>query len=101
MFKNVLSVCSFICRYVVLCCCCFVCLFVFCGWRGFKGLNYVMVYVYATVSQIRVNSINPAVVMTDMGHELWDDPEKNEKILSRIPLGRFIGKCRFNFIALV
>jgi len=94
---GLLFVVMLFCVVVVL----FVCLFVFCGWRGFKGLNYVMVYLYATVSQIRVNSINPAVVMTDMGHELWDDPEKNEKILSRIPLGRFIGKYRFNFIALV
>ena len=83
-----------LCCFVLLLFCLFVCLF-FEGGEDSK----VMIYVYATVSQIRVNSINPAVVMTDMGHELWDDPEKNEKILSRIPLGRFIG--RFNFIALV
>ncbi|KAJ4940720.1 hypothetical protein JOQ06_027015 [Pogonophryne albipinna] len=39
--------------------------------------------------QIRVNSVNPTVVMTDMGRLVWGDPEKSKTMMSRIPLGRF------------
>uniref|UniRef100_A0A8C5EYM8 Dicarbonyl/L-xylulose reductase n=1 Tax=Gouania willdenowi TaxID=441366 RepID=A0A8C5EYM8_GOUWI len=39
--------------------------------------------------QIRVNAVNPTVVMTEMGHLAWSDPEKSKKMTSRIPLGRF------------
>jgi L-xylulose reductase len=38
---------------------------------------------------IRVNSINPTVVMTDMGKRAWSDPVKSGPMLARIPLGRF------------
>jgi NAD(P)-dependent dehydrogenase (short-subunit alcohol dehydrogenase family) len=38
---------------------------------------------------IRVNSINPIVVMTDMGKRAWSDPAKSSPMLARIPLGRF------------
>lgn len=43
--------------------------------------------------QIRVNSVNPTVVMTDMGKKAWSDPAVSGPVLSRIPLGRFVGKC--------
>lgn len=39
--------------------------------------------------QIRVNTVNPTVVMTDMGRLGWSDPEKAKSMKSRIPLGRF------------
>ncbi|KAL5473500.1 hypothetical protein EMCRGX_G027990 [Ephydatia muelleri] len=39
--------------------------------------------------KIRVNSINPTVVMTDMGKLAWSDPAKANPMLARIPLGRF------------
>ncbi|XP_033840850.1 L-xylulose reductase [Periophthalmus magnuspinnatus] len=39
--------------------------------------------------QIRVNSVNPTVVMTEMGRIGWSDPEKASAMKSRIPLGRF------------
>ncbi|XP_023197143.1 L-xylulose reductase isoform X1 [Xiphophorus maculatus] len=39
--------------------------------------------------QIRVNSVNPTVVMTKMGRLGWSDPEKAQTMKSRIPLGRF------------
>ncbi|CAJ1080449.1 L-xylulose reductase-like [Xyrichtys novacula] len=39
--------------------------------------------------QIRVNTVNPTVVMTDMGRLGWSDPEKSKNMMSRIPLGRF------------
>uniref|UniRef100_A0A8C2V8G7 Dicarbonyl and L-xylulose reductase n=1 Tax=Chinchilla lanigera TaxID=34839 RepID=A0A8C2V8G7_CHILA len=39
--------------------------------------------------QIRVNAVNPTVVMTPMGKAYWSDPHKAKVILDRIPLGRF------------
>uniref|UniRef100_A0A3P9N5Z6 Dicarbonyl/L-xylulose reductase n=1 Tax=Poecilia reticulata TaxID=8081 RepID=A0A3P9N5Z6_POERE len=39
--------------------------------------------------QIRVNSVNPTVVMTKMGRLGWSNPEKAQTMKSRIPLGRF------------
>lgn len=38
---------------------------------------------------IRVNSVCPTAVMTQMGRRAWADPEKANKLTSRIPLGRF------------
>eukprot|EP00116_Pleurobrachia_bachei_P012859 sb/3473121/ len=38
---------------------------------------------------IRVNSINPTVVMTDLAREHWGKPENGGPMLARIPLGRF------------
>jgi NAD(P)-dependent dehydrogenase (short-subunit alcohol dehydrogenase family) len=38
---------------------------------------------------IRVNSVNPTVVMTEMGKRAWSDPAKGEPMLKRIPLNRF------------
>jgi L-xylulose reductase len=39
--------------------------------------------------KIRVNSINPTVVMTEMGKRAWSDPRKGGPMLARIPLQRF------------
>lgn len=38
---------------------------------------------------IRVNCVNPTVVMTDMGRVGWSDPAKADQMLSKIPLHRF------------
>jgi NAD(P)-dependent dehydrogenase (short-subunit alcohol dehydrogenase family) len=38
---------------------------------------------------IRVNAVNPTVVLTEMGKRAWSDPEKGGPMLQRIPLGRF------------
>uniref|UniRef100_A0A8R1HXC4 L-xylulose reductase n=1 Tax=Caenorhabditis japonica TaxID=281687 RepID=A0A8R1HXC4_CAEJA len=38
---------------------------------------------------IRVNSVNPTVVMTDMGRDNWNEPEKKKKMLDRMPIKRF------------
>jgi L-xylulose reductase len=38
---------------------------------------------------IRVNSVNPTVVMTEMGKRAWSDPSKGGPMLARIPLRRF------------
>ena len=39
--------------------------------------------------KIRVNCVNPTVVMTEMGRLGWSEPEKSQEMLKRIPLGRF------------
>lgn len=37
---------------------------------------------------IRVNSVNPTVVMTEMGRKWWNDPDRGGPMLAKIPLGR-------------
>lgn len=39
--------------------------------------------------KIRVNSVNPTVVMTDMGRINWSEPQKAAGMIRRIPLGKF------------
>ena len=58
--------------------------------------------------QIRVNAVNPTVVMTDMGKLGWSDPNKAGPMLNRIPLQRFSGKfvvfcreCNKGYVATV
>lgn len=43
---------------------------------------------------IRVNSVNPTVVMTAMGKIGWDDPVKARNMIDKIPLGRFAGEFK-------
>jgi L-xylulose reductase len=38
---------------------------------------------------IRVNAVNPTVVLTEMGKKAWSDPNKAQPVLRRIPNGRF------------
>lgn len=38
---------------------------------------------------IRTNTVNPTVIMTEMGKLGWSNPEKAETMLSKIPLRRF------------
>lgn len=39
---------------------------------------------------IRVNSVNPTIVWTQMGIQVWrDDEKRTSKVLERTPLGRF------------
>ena len=39
--------------------------------------------------QIRVNSVNPTVLLTDMGREHWRDPARADRLKSLTPMGRF------------
>lgn len=39
---------------------------------------------------IRVNAVNPTVVLTEMGRRGWSDPAKAGPMLKRIPMGRFV-----------
>ena len=38
---------------------------------------------------VRVNSVNPTVVLTDMGKLAWSDPKKSSDMLNKIPLRKF------------
>jgi len=39
--------------------------------------------------QIRVNAVNPTVVLTDMGKKAWEDPKNGTPMKNQIPLGKF------------
>lgn len=39
--------------------------------------------------KIRVNSVNPTVILTKMGRDNWSDPKKADPLLNHIPLKRF------------
>ena len=39
--------------------------------------------------EIRVNSVNPTVVITDMSKHIWLDAQRKKKVLENIPLGKF------------
>ncbi|KAJ8730132.1 hypothetical protein PYW07_017170 [Mythimna separata] len=38
---------------------------------------------------IRANTVNPTVVLTELGRKVWADPAKSQDMLSKIPMGRF------------
>lgn len=38
---------------------------------------------------IRVNAVNPTVIMTAMSKVGWSDPKKEAEMKSKIPLGRY------------
>lgn len=39
---------------------------------------------------VRVNSVNPTVVMTPMSDEYWSEPARKKEMISKIPFGRFV-----------
>ncbi|KAJ8923031.1 hypothetical protein NQ315_001579 [Exocentrus adspersus] len=39
--------------------------------------------------KIRINNVNPTVVMTELGRRFWSDPALSQPMLAKIPLGRF------------
>lgn len=41
------------------------------------------------VHKIRVNSVNPTVVMTDMGRDNWSEEKKKNSMLDKMPIKRF------------
>ena len=43
--------------------------------------------------QIRVNSLNPGLVMTELAKRVgWGNPEQRAKLISKIPLGHSAGE---------
>ena len=53
------------------------------------------------VFQIRVNSVNPTVVLTPLGKMGFGTPEKQAQRKNRIPLGRLAGTCQFRIALLI
>lgn len=45
---------------------------------------------------IRVNTVNPTLVMTAMGKANWSDPAKAATLRVKIPLDRFAGIQNIN-----
>ena len=43
--------------------------------------------------------MNPTIVMTKMGRQLWSDPAKSAPIISRTPMGKLAGKHFVMFCA--
>ncbi|XP_053720812.1 L-xylulose reductase [Synchiropus splendidus] len=62
---------------------------VYCATKGALDMLTKVMALELGPHQIRVNSVNPTVVLTDMGRRGWSDPEKAKTMMSRIPLGRF------------
>ncbi|XP_066521321.1 L-xylulose reductase isoform X1 [Hoplias malabaricus] len=62
---------------------------VYCATKGALDMLTRVMALELGPYQIRVNSVNPTVVMTDMGKIGWSDPEKAKTMTSRIPLGKF------------
>lgn len=49
---------------------------------------------------IRINNVNPTVILTDMGRLGWSDPKVAGPMLERIPLRRLVGKQTHKVIML-
>lgn len=62
---------------------------VYCATKGALDTMTKMMALELGPHKIRVNAVNPTVVMTNMGRVNWSDPGKAGHMLSRIPLGRF------------
>ncbi|KAL4605038.1 L-xylulose reductase [Arapaima gigas] len=62
---------------------------VYCATKGALDMLTKVMALELGPYQIRVNCVNPTVVMTDMGRLAWSDPERAKTMTSRIPLGKF------------
>ncbi|XP_074477008.1 L-xylulose reductase-like [Sebastes fasciatus] len=62
---------------------------VYCATKGALDMLTKVMALELGPHQIRVNSVNPTVVMTEICRLKWSDPEKAKTMMSRIPLGRF------------
>ncbi|XP_040291488.1 L-xylulose reductase-like [Bufo bufo] len=62
---------------------------VYCATKGALDMLTKTMALELGPKKIRVNCVNPTVVMTDMGRANWSDAHKAAPMLNRIPLGRF------------
>ncbi|XP_054988289.1 L-xylulose reductase isoform X1 [Sorex araneus] len=62
---------------------------VYCSSKGALDMLTKVMALELGPHKIRVNAVNPTVVMTPMGQANWSDPQKAKSMLDRIPLGRF------------
>ncbi|XP_029416933.1 L-xylulose reductase isoform X2 [Nannospalax galili] len=62
---------------------------VYCSTKSALDMLTKMMALELGPHKIRVNAVNPTVVMTPMGRTNWSDPHKAKVMLDRIPLGKF------------
>ncbi|XP_006886195.1 PREDICTED: L-xylulose reductase [Elephantulus edwardii] len=62
---------------------------VYCSTKGAMDMLTKVMALELGPHKIRVNAVNPTVVMTPMGRANWSDPQKAKSMLDRIPLGQF------------
>ncbi|XP_006869685.1 PREDICTED: L-xylulose reductase [Chrysochloris asiatica] len=62
---------------------------VYCSTKGAMDMLTKVMALELGPHKIRVNAVNPTVVMTPMGQANWKDPQKAKAMLDRIPLGQF------------
>ncbi|XP_062858877.1 L-xylulose reductase [Trichomycterus rosablanca] len=62
---------------------------VYCATKGALDMLTSVMALELGPYQIRVNSVNPTVVLTDMAKIGWSDPVKAKGMISRIPMGKF------------
>ncbi|XP_075415597.1 L-xylulose reductase isoform X1 [Tenrec ecaudatus] len=62
---------------------------VYCSTKGAIDMLTKVMALELGPHKIRVNAVNPTVVMTPMGQVNWSDPQKAKAMLDRIPLGQF------------
>ncbi|XP_056406286.1 L-xylulose reductase [Hyla sarda] len=62
---------------------------VYCATKGALDMLTKTMALELGPKKIRVNCVNPTVVMTNMGRANWSDAHKAAPMLNRIPLGRF------------
>ncbi|XP_017380289.1 L-xylulose reductase isoform X1 [Cebus imitator] len=62
---------------------------VYCSTKGALDMLTKVMALELGPHKIRVNAVNPTVVMTPMGRANWLDPQKAKTMLDRIPLGKF------------
>ncbi|XP_029454910.1 L-xylulose reductase [Rhinatrema bivittatum] len=62
---------------------------VYCATKGALDMLTKVMALELGPQKIRVNAVNPTVVMTDMGRIGWSDPLKAGPMMNRIPLRRF------------
>ena len=62
------------------------------GYNASKGAVHIMtksLAVQHAVSSIRVNSVHPGPIQTDMTRDSWTDPESKQRTELVVPLGRY------------
>ncbi|XP_030894803.1 L-xylulose reductase isoform X1 [Leptonychotes weddellii] len=62
---------------------------VYCSTKGAMDMLTKAMALELGPHKIRVNAVNPTVVMTPMGQANWSNPQKAKTMLDRIPLGKF------------
>ncbi|XP_063817303.1 L-xylulose reductase-like [Pseudophryne corroboree] len=62
---------------------------VYCATKGALDMLTKTMALELGPKKIRVNCVNPTVVMTDMARVYWSDSQRAASMLNRIPIGRF------------